>query len=188
MCMYHHIAIDISKAACVYTLLCSWRAGHSCLGQNPKLEFHKVHCLKLEPCKTKPGLLWMNVNECSGDFQAVVRRTFFSLSLDFRLSLRWKRDLRFSGVLPSLNGSLLPTFRNKLSVPSSTVRQFLTACQKSADILCSCLTCLRICKCKQTFGITAVTMNITAVCHYAHVLFSVECYIRCDFFIKSGEM
>ena len=57
ICMYQHVAIDISTAACVYTLLSSWRAGHSCLEQNPKLEFQKVHYLKLEPCKTKPGLL-----------------------------------------------------------------------------------------------------------------------------------
>lgn len=37
---------------------------------------------------------------------------------------------------------------------------------------------------KQTSVIATVTMNITVVCHYAHVLFSV----RCDFFIKSGDM
>jgi len=142
MCMYQHIAIDISKAACVYTLLCSWRAGHSCLGQNPKLEFHKVHYLKLEPCKTTPGLLWMNVcvpvifKLLSAELPLLFCFLLSCLISGFRCGENEICALR--GCYPAYNGSLLPTFRNKLSVPSSTVKQSLTACQKSADLLRPC--------------------------------------------------
>lgn len=103
ICMYQHIAIDISKAACVYTLLYSWRAWHSCLGQNPKLEFQKVHYLKLEPCKINPGLLWVNV--CVPVIFKLLSaelRTAPPTRLDFRLPMRWKRDFRFSGMLRSV--------------------------------------------------------------------------------------